>query len=124
MCSRVMGAHARFEPAAIEVEGGDRSPASTPISPRCPMRHDPGRGRAVRPRPDHRAWNRNWRVKETDRMAAVAAELGKLGARTEVGADSLTVHPPRASAPRPSPPTTTTAWPWPSLSRPAAASRW
>ena len=36
----------------------------------------------------------NWRVKETDRMAAVAAELGKLGARTEIGSDSLTVHPP------------------------------
>jgi 3-phosphoshikimate 1-carboxyvinyltransferase len=38
----------------------------------------------------------NWRVKETDRMAAVAAELGKLGARTEVGSDSLTVHPPES----------------------------
>ena len=36
----------------------------------------------------------NWRVKETDRMAAVSAELGKLGARTEVGPDRLTVHPP------------------------------
>jgi len=36
----------------------------------------------------------NWRVKETDRMAAVSQELTKLGARTEVGADHLTVHPP------------------------------
>jgi 3-phosphoshikimate 1-carboxyvinyltransferase len=36
----------------------------------------------------------NWRVKETDRMAAMAAELNKLGARTEVGADSLKVIPP------------------------------
>jgi 3-phosphoshikimate 1-carboxyvinyltransferase len=36
----------------------------------------------------------NWRVKETDRMAAMAAELGKLGARTEVGRDALVVHPP------------------------------
>ena len=36
----------------------------------------------------------NWRVKETDRMAAMAAELEKLGARAEPGADALTVHPP------------------------------
>ena len=36
----------------------------------------------------------NWRVKETDRMAAMAAELAKLGARTEVGDDTLVVHPP------------------------------
>jgi 3-phosphoshikimate 1-carboxyvinyltransferase len=36
----------------------------------------------------------NWRVKETDRMAAVSNELIKLGARTEVGDDHLTVHPP------------------------------
>lgn len=27
-------------------------------------------------------------------MAAVSAELGKLGARTEVGADALVIHPP------------------------------
>ena len=37
----------------------------------------------------------NWRVKETDRMAAVSTELKKLGARTEVGEAHLTVHPPR-----------------------------
>lgn len=36
----------------------------------------------------------NWRVKETDRMAAVATELAKLGARTVVGEDALTVEPP------------------------------
>jgi len=36
----------------------------------------------------------NWRVKETDRMAAVATELGKLGAHTVVGADQLRVEPP------------------------------
>jgi 3-phosphoshikimate 1-carboxyvinyltransferase len=35
----------------------------------------------------------NWRVKETDRMAAVSAELTKLGATTQVGPDSLTVTP-------------------------------
>ena len=36
----------------------------------------------------------NWRVKETDRLAAMAAELRKLGATVEEGPDSLTVTPP------------------------------
>lgn len=37
----------------------------------------------------------NWRVKETDRMAAVAAELEKLGAGVTAGEDQLTVRPPK-----------------------------
>jgi 3-phosphoshikimate 1-carboxyvinyltransferase len=36
----------------------------------------------------------SWRVKETDRIAAMAAELRKLGATVEEGADSLKVTPP------------------------------
>ncbi|MDH4120158.1 MAG: 3-phosphoshikimate 1-carboxyvinyltransferase [Deltaproteobacteria bacterium] len=36
----------------------------------------------------------NWRVKETDRMAAVAAELERLGANTLVEEDTLTIFPP------------------------------
>ncbi len=36
----------------------------------------------------------SWRVKETDRIAAMAAELGKLGARVEAGEDFLRVSPP------------------------------
>jgi 3-phosphoshikimate 1-carboxyvinyltransferase len=36
----------------------------------------------------------SWRVKETDRIAAMAAELFKLGATVEAGHDHLTVHPP------------------------------
>jgi len=36
----------------------------------------------------------SWRVKETDRIAAMAIELRKLGARVEEGADFLTVTPP------------------------------
>ncbi|MFT0533320.1 3-phosphoshikimate 1-carboxyvinyltransferase [Castellaniella hirudinis] len=35
----------------------------------------------------------SWRVKETDRIAAMHAELARLGARVESGPDSLTVHP-------------------------------
>ena len=36
----------------------------------------------------------SWRVKETDRIAAMAAELRKLGAWIEEGPDWLRVHPP------------------------------
>jgi 3-phosphoshikimate 1-carboxyvinyltransferase len=36
----------------------------------------------------------SWRVKETDRIAAMAAELRKLGATVEEGADRLRVTPP------------------------------
>jgi 3-phosphoshikimate 1-carboxyvinyltransferase len=38
----------------------------------------------------------NWRVKETDRLAAMARELRKLGATAEEGADYLRVTPPVA----------------------------
>jgi 3-phosphoshikimate 1-carboxyvinyltransferase len=41
----------------------------------------------------------SWRVKETDRIAAMAAELFKLGATVEAGHDHLTVHPPERLAP-------------------------
>jgi 3-phosphoshikimate 1-carboxyvinyltransferase len=37
----------------------------------------------------------NWRVKETDRLAAMATELRKLGAEVEECEDSLTVNPPK-----------------------------
>jgi len=36
----------------------------------------------------------SWRVKETDRLAAMATELRKLGAEVEEGADYLRVTPP------------------------------
>ena len=39
----------------------------------------------------------SWRVKETDRIAAMATELRKLGAGVEAGADFLVVTPPQAS---------------------------
>ncbi len=38
----------------------------------------------------------SWRVKETDRIAAMACELRKLGARVDEGPDFLRVEPPRA----------------------------
>ena len=41
----------------------------------------------------------SWRVKETDRIAAMAAELRKLGATVDAGDDRLTVTPPARLAP-------------------------
>ncbi len=41
----------------------------------------------------------SWRVKETDRIAAMAAELRKLGAEVEEGADFLRISPPAALLP-------------------------
>jgi 3-phosphoshikimate 1-carboxyvinyltransferase len=38
----------------------------------------------------------SWRVKETDRIAAMACELRKLGARVEEGTDYLRITPPTA----------------------------
>ncbi len=38
----------------------------------------------------------NWRVKETDRLAAMATELRKLGASVEEGQDYLRITPPQA----------------------------
>jgi len=40
----------------------------------------------------------SWRVKETDRIAAMACELRKLGATAEEGADFLHITPPSSSA--------------------------
>jgi 3-phosphoshikimate 1-carboxyvinyltransferase len=41
----------------------------------------------------------SWRVKETDRIAAMAAELRKCGANVTEGADHLVIEPPRAFRP-------------------------
>jgi 3-phosphoshikimate 1-carboxyvinyltransferase len=41
----------------------------------------------------------SWRVKETDRIAAMGAELRKLGAGVEEGGDFLRVVPPQAVNP-------------------------
>jgi 3-phosphoshikimate 1-carboxyvinyltransferase len=41
----------------------------------------------------------SWRVKETDRIAAMAAELTKLGATVDAGDDHLKVFPPENVVP-------------------------
>jgi 3-phosphoshikimate 1-carboxyvinyltransferase len=95
-----MGARARFEPAAIEVEGviRDGRGALDGIDADLTAMPDAAMTLAVAALfargPTTLRGIANWRVKETDRMAAVSAELGKLGARTEVGPDTLVVHPP------------------------------
>ncbi len=59
----------------------------------------------------------SWRVKETDRIAAMATELGKLGATVDSGPDWLAITPPGNCGRPGSTPMTTTAWPcacrWP-----------
>lgn len=42
----------------------------------------------------------SWRVKETDRLTAMATELRKLGAEVEEGADFISITPPAALSPR------------------------
>jgi 3-phosphoshikimate 1-carboxyvinyltransferase len=41
----------------------------------------------------------SWRVKETDRLAAMATELRKVGAQVEEGADYIRITPPEQMAP-------------------------
>jgi 3-phosphoshikimate 1-carboxyvinyltransferase len=41
----------------------------------------------------------NWRIKETDRLTAMATELVKVGATVKAGCDYITITPPRAIAP-------------------------
>ncbi len=41
----------------------------------------------------------SWRVKETDRISAMAIELRKLGATVEEGADYLAITPPATLTP-------------------------
>lgn len=90
-----MGATVRREPTALELQGGaplrgvdadlEQMPdAAMTLAVAALFAEGPTTLRGIG----------NWRVKETDRMAAMAAELTKLGARTEVGAEHLVVHPP------------------------------
>jgi 3-phosphoshikimate 1-carboxyvinyltransferase len=90
-----MGATVSMEPAAIVVSGGqvlhgidadlsDMPDAAMTLAVAALFAQGPTTLRGIA----------NWRVKETDRMAAVSTELEKLGARTEVGEDHLVVHPP------------------------------
>jgi 3-phosphoshikimate 1-carboxyvinyltransferase len=90
-----MGAHARFEPAAIEVEGeGPLAGIDVDLTAMPDAAMTLAVASLFAQGPTTLRGIGNWRVKETDRLTAMATELGKLGARTDIGADSLTVHPP------------------------------
>ncbi len=98
-----MGARVRFEPDAIEVTGPPQAGGLHGIEADLKDMPDAAMTLAVAALFARGATTlkgiANWRVKETDRMAAVSAELEKLGARTEVGSDQLRVHPPERLLP-------------------------
>ena len=59
----------------------------------------------------------NWRVKETDRLFAMATELRKVGAEVEEGEDYIRITPAgKVESTQKSAPITTTGW--------RCASRW
>ncbi len=95
---RAMGATIDAEPHALTVRRG-RSPLA-PITLDCNHIPDAAMTLAAlalfasgRSRLENIA---SWRVKETDRLAAMAAELRKLGASVVEGDDSLEITPPAA----------------------------
>ena len=93
-----MGARVALEDEAIEVAGGDGRLRAIDMD----VNHIPDAAMTAAVMTlfaDGPCAIRNigsWRVKETDRIAAMAAELRKFGARVEEGADFLRVVPPPA----------------------------
>jgi 3-phosphoshikimate 1-carboxyvinyltransferase len=91
-----MGARVRWEDEAITVQGGIRPLRGIDVD--LEQMPDAAMTLAVTALfadgPTTLRGIANWRVKETDRMAAMATELTKLGAKTEAGPDSLKVVPP------------------------------
>jgi 3-phosphoshikimate 1-carboxyvinyltransferase len=90
-----MGARVSIKEDAIEVSGGNRL---KPID--MDMNHIPDAAMTAAVLAlfaDGSSTIRNvasWRVKETDRLAAMATELRKLGAQVEEGPDFLKISPP------------------------------
>ena len=93
--ARAMGAHITAGPGWLEVQRG-RWPL-TGIEMDCIAIPDAAMTLAVMALyadgPTRLSGIASWRVKETDRIAAMATELRKLGARVEEGADFIEVHP-------------------------------
>ncbi len=69
------------------------------LQPHPRRRDDAGGARAVADGPTTLRNIASWRVKETDRLAAMATELRKLGAAVQEGADFIAVTPPAAWQP-------------------------
>jgi 3-phosphoshikimate 1-carboxyvinyltransferase len=95
-----MGAHVSFFETAIEVRGDGK--ALKPLD--MDLNHIPDAAMTAAVLAlfaDGPSTLRNiasWRVKETDRLAAMAAELRKLGAEVEEGADYLRIVPRKLKA--------------------------
>lgn len=94
-----MGARVAFHHDSIEVSGGGRLKAID-----MDMNHIPDAAMTAAVMAlfaDGPSTLRNigsWRVKETDRLAAMATELRKLGAQVEEGSDYLSIKPPKQIA--------------------------
>jgi 3-phosphoshikimate 1-carboxyvinyltransferase len=94
--AQAMGAHAVFGPNWIEVSRG--AWPLKPITLDCNHIPDAAMTLAVMALyadgPSRLTNIASWRVKETDRIAAMAAELRKLGAGIEEGPDFIAITPP------------------------------
>jgi len=96
---RQMGAKVTMGPDWIECERGDLKgvdldlnhipDAAMTVAPLALFAQGPTRIRNIG----------SWRVKETDRIAAMACELRKLGAAVEEGSDYLAIEPPKRLLP-------------------------
>ena len=98
--AQAMGAQVRSGPGWIEVHRG-RWPLA-PIARDCTAIPDAAMTLAMMALyadgPSRLSGIASWRVKETDRIAAMAAELRKLGATVEEGPDFIAIEPPPAPA--------------------------
>ena len=90
-----MGAKVTFEDSYVEVERGDLNPID------MDMNHIPDAAMTIATTALFAKSGKtvlrniyNWRVKETDRLAAMAAELRKVGAEVEEGEDYIVIQPP------------------------------
>ncbi|MGA8048838.1 MAG: 3-phosphoshikimate 1-carboxyvinyltransferase [Burkholderiales bacterium] len=99
-----MGARVRVEEDWVEVSGSDRRPARLdPID--LDMNHIPDAAMTAAvlalfaSGPSTIRNVASWRVKETDRLAAMATELRKVGAKVEEGVDFLRIEPPAQLVP-------------------------
>jgi 3-phosphoshikimate 1-carboxyvinyltransferase len=82
-----VGGTDRFE--GIDVDLGPMPDTAQTLAVACLFAKGPSTIRGVA----------NLRVKETDRLAALANELSKLGAKVDVDADSITIDPPATLKP-------------------------
>ena len=92
-----LGADIRFGDEWIEARAGDRIRGGTIDCPAIPDAAMPlAVGALFAGAPTTLTGIASWRVKETDRIAAMAAELAKLGVTVDAGPDHLSIVPPQS----------------------------